>query len=171
MKKLFVTIFILIFSLGIICAEEDETSYWYNEVDYEGILTTEYYVKTEAQLANNFKMFVNKSTGLECIPNLQKIKSSMVSCEYLKKNYPHFSKVFFEATTEESINEYNSDGRFLYYYYSDDYDEDDGLITLVKYLNKKAYISFCRFEDKGKKWIYNKEFLDLAEELCSEEEN
>lgn len=90
MKKILVFVLSLMMTVGMFAQETDNT-YWFREIDVDGRLLTYYFCKTDAQFDNTFKDIVNGQLGIRYSyqePNWNSIKNSLVSEEYIKKNFP-----------------------------------------------------------------------------------
>ena len=92
MKKILMGIVLSLFTFSLF-AQEANNMYWDKEIDVDGKLLTYYFCKTDAQFDNTFKDIVKDQLGITYSsrePNWNTIKSSLVSIEYIKKNFPKF---------------------------------------------------------------------------------
>ena len=92
MKKIIMGLVLFLCTFSLFAQETDNT-YWYKEIDVDGRLLTYYFCKTDAQFDNTFKDIVNEQLVIPYSfiePNWNYIKDSLVSGEYIKKNFPKF---------------------------------------------------------------------------------
>ena len=156
MKKIFVLIlFLCTFSLF---AQETDNAYWYKEIDVDGRLLTCYFCKTDAQFDNTFKYIVKDKLGIVSYqePNWNTIKDSLVSVEYIKKNFPKF----YKGMSDDNI--VNLDN----YKYCWCIQNVDGMyfIEVAKRINDIVYMSISIMYGYYQ-WAYTLEALELFESV------
>lgn len=158
MKKLF--IILLTFCLTTFTfAQETDNDYWYTEVDVGGELITYYVCKTDAQFNNSFKKIVKDQLGIEYDwrePNWNTIKSSFISREGIKKNFPKF----YNLTKDVDADLFNWDD--YKYLWSIKKLEDLYIIVLCKKVNGTKYVSFTMMSSYYQ-WAYTQEVLAVLE--------
>lgn len=158
MKKLF--IILLAFCLTTFTfAQETDNDCWYSEVDVGGELITYYVCKTDAQFNNNFKKIVKDQLGIKYDwqePNWNTIKSSFISREGIKKNFPKYYNLIKDADADV-VNW--DDYKYLW-----SIKEDGGvhIIALFKRVNGTKYVSFT-MTSSDYQWAYTQEVLDIFE--------
>lgn len=158
MKKLF--IILLTFCLTTFTfAQETDNDYWYTEVDVDGELITYYVCKTDAQFNNNFKKIVKEQLGIEYDwrePNWNTIKSSFISREGIKKNFPKY----YNLTKDADADVFNWDD--YKYLWSIKKLGDVYIIALSKRVNGTKYVSFTAMSSDYQ-WAYTQDVLAILE--------
>ena len=156
MKKILVLIlFLCTFSLF---AQETDNTYWYKEIDVDGRLLTCYFCKTDAQFDNTFKDIVKDKLGIVSYqePNWNTIKDSLVSGEYIKKNFPKFYK---NMADDNIVNLDN----YKYYWCIQNVD-GMYLVNVAKRINDIVYMSISIMYGYYQ-WAYTLEALELFESV------
>ena len=157
MKKILVLIlFLCTFSLF---AQEADNAYWYKEIDVDGRLLTCYFCKTDAQFDNTFKDIVKDKLGITYSfiePNWNTIKDSLVSGEYIKKNFPKFYKYMSDDNIVNLDN----------YKYCWCIQNVDGMyfIEVATRINGTVYMSISIMYGYYQ-WAYTLEALELFESV------
>ena len=155
MKKILVLIlFLCTFSLF---AQEPDNTYRYNKVDVGGRLLTFYFCKTDAQFDNTFKSIVKEQLRIGYNePNWNTIKNSLVSVEYIKKNFPKF----YKGISDDNI--VNLDN----YKYCWCIQNVDGmyLVNVATRINDIVYMSISIMYGYYQ-WAYTLEALELFESV------
>ena len=157
MKKILMGIALCLMAFGMFAQETDNT-YWHKEIDVDGKLITCYFCKTDAQFDNTFKDIVKDKLGIVGYqePNWNLIKDSLVSGEYIKKNFPKFYKYMSDDNIVNLDNyEYcwyiqNVDGMYL--------------VNVAKRINDIVYMSISIMYGYYQ-WIYTLEALELFESV------
>lgn len=160
MKKILTILLLsLMMTFGMFAQETDNT-YWYKEIDVDGRLLTCYFCKTDAQFDNTFKDIVNEQLGITYSfrePNWSSIKDSLVSGEYIKKNFPKFYKFMTDDNNIVNLDNYkycwciqNIDGIYL--------------VNVAKRINDIAYMSISIMYGYYQ-WAYTLEALELFESV------
>lgn len=156
MKKILmgIVLFLCIFSLFA-----QETDNWCKEIDVNGRLLTYYFCKTDDQFDNTFKDIVKEQLGITYSfrePNWNTIKDSLVSGEYIKKNYPKSYKFMTDYNNIVNLDNYkyywwilNIDGMYL--------------VNVAKRINGTVYMSISAMY--GYQWTYTLEALELFESV------
>lgn len=158
MKKFIFGNLMLIF-ITFAFAQETGNDYWYTEVDVGGELITYYVCKTDAQFNNNFKKIVKEQLGIEYDwrePNWNTIKSSFISREGIKKNFPKY----YNLTKDADADVVNWDD--YKYLWSIRKFGDVYIIALSKRVNGTKYVSFTAM-GPDYQWAYTKELLAVLE--------
>ena len=155
MKKILVLIlFLCTFSLF---AQEADNMYWHNEIDVDGRLLTYYFCKTDAQFDNTFKSVVKEQLKIKYHePNWNTIKSSLVSVEYIKKNFPKF----YKGMSDDNI--VNLDN-YKYYWCIQNID-GMYLVNVATRINGTVYMSISIMYGYYQ-WAYTLEALELFESV------
>ena len=158
MKKILMGIFLsLMMTFGLFTQETDNT-YWYNEIDVDGRLLTYYFCKTDTQFDNTFKDIVKEQLEIKYSsqePNWNTIKSSWVSKEYIKKNFPKF----YESGIADN-NTINWDN--YKYCWCIQNINDAYFINIAKRVNDTVYISLNMMYGYYQ-WAYTLEMLSAFE--------
>ena len=158
MKKILMGIALCLMAFGIFAQETDNT-YWHKEIDVDGRLITCYFCKTDAQFDNTFKDIVKDKLGIVGYqePNWNLIKDSLVSGEYIKKNFPKFYKYMSDDNNIVNLDNYeycwyiqNVDGMYL--------------VNVAKRINDIVYMSISIMYGYYQ-WIYTLEALELFESV------
>ena len=157
MKKILTGIVLcLMMTFGMFTQETDNT-YWHKEIDVDGRLLTCYFCKTDAQFDNTFKDIVKDKLGIVGYqePNWNYIKDSLVSGEYIKKNFPKLKCI----TDNNTINWDN-------YKYCWHIQNVDGmyLVNVAKRINDIMYMSISIMYGYYQ-WAYTLEALELFESV------
>ena len=156
MKKILVLVlFLCTFSLF---AQETDNTYWYKEIDVDGRLLTYYFCKTDAQFDNTFKDIVKDKLGIVGYqePNWNTIKNSLVSGEYIKKNFPKFYK-FMADDNIVNLDNYK-------YYWCIQNVDGMYLVNVAKRINDIVYMSISIMYGYYQ-WAYTLEALELFESV------
>ncbi len=150
-----IILFLCTFSLF---AQETDNTYWYKEIDVDGMLLTYYFCKTDAQFDNTFKDIVKDQLGIVSYqePNWNSIKSGLVSREYIKKNFP---KLYKSISDNNKVNWDN-------YKYCWCIQNINGMyfISVVKRINDTVYMSLSAMYGYYQ-WAYTLETLEAFEIL------
>lgn len=149
MKKLLLTlmIFALCGTQNLISEENKETddSYWYrNDVEHNGMLLTLYYAKTTNQFLNNCAYTMKNELGLTDynIFDAKKIYNNFISEEGMKKNYPKTYKYLMNNKNDSKDDAFNHKG-YEYLWYGVPIDEYNYMIFVKRTINDTEYISIC----------------------------
>lgn len=112
MKKILIGLVLFLCTFSLFAQETDNT-YWYKEIDVDGRLLTCYFCKTDAQFDNTFKSVVKEQLRIGYNePNWNSIKNSLVSVEYIKKNFPKFYKNMADNMVDTIVK--NSDYKYCW---------------------------------------------------------
>lgn len=156
MKKILIGLVLFLCTFSLFAQETDNT-YWYKEIDVGGRLLTCYFCKTDAQFDNTFKDIVKDKLGIVSYqePNWNSIKDSLVSREYIKKNFPKFYKLMTDDNNIVNLDNYkycwciqNVDGMYL--------------VNVAKRINDITYMSISIMYGYYQ-WVYTLEALELFE--------
>lgn len=160
MKKMFILLYVLFLASFSVFAQETDNTYWCKEIDVNGRLLTYYFCKTDAQFDNTFKDIVKDKLGITYSfrePNWNSIKDSLVSGEYIKKNYPKFYKFMTDYNNIVNLDNYkyywwilNVDGMYL--------------VNVAKMINGTMYMSISAMYGYYQ-WTYTLEALELFESV------
>ena len=158
MKKILMGIALCLMMVFGMFAQETDNTYWHKEIDVDGKLITYYFCKTDAQFDNTFKDIVNEQLGIVSYqePNWNYIKNSLVSGEYIKKNFPKFYKYM---TDDNIVNLDNCE----YCWYIQNVD-GMYLVNVAKRINDIVYMSISIMYGYYQ-WIYTLEALELFESV------
>ena len=157
MKKILMGLILFLCTFSLFAQETDNT-YWCKEIDVDGRLLTCYFCKTDAQFDNTFKDIVKDKLGIVGYqePNWNHIKDSLVSEEYIKKNFPKFYK-YMSDDNIVNLDNYkyclciqNIDGMYL--------------INVAKRINDIVYMSISIMYGYYQ-WTYTLEALELFESV------
>ena len=155
MKKILMGLILFLCTFSLFAQETDNT-YWYNEVDVDGRLLTYYFCKTDTQFNNTFKDIVKEQLEISYHePNWNSIKSSWVSKEYIKNNFPKFYKS--GIVDNNTINWDNYKYCWCIQNISDAY-----FIIVAKRVNDTVYISLSMMYGYYQ-WAYTLEMLAAFE--------
>ena len=158
MKKILVLIlFLCTFSLF---AQEPDNMYRYSEADVGGRLLTYYFCKTDAQFDNTFKDIVKDKLGITYSfrePNWNTIKDSLVSGEYIKKNFPKFHKYMSDDNNIVNLDNYK-------YFWCIQNINDIYFIEVATRINDIVYMSISIMYGYYQ-WAYTLEALELFESV------
>lgn len=157
MKKILIGLVLFLCTFSLFAQETDNT-YWHKEIDVDGKLITYYFCKTDAQFDNTFKDIVKDKLGITYSfrePNWNYIKDSLVSGEYIKKNFPKS----YKSMTDNTINWDN-------YKYCWWIQNVDGMyfINVGKRINGTVYMSLSAMYEYYQ-WAYTLETLELFESV------
>ena len=158
MKKILIGLVLFLCTFSLFAQETDNT-YWCKEIDVDGRLTTYYFCKTDAQFDNTFKDIVKAKLGITYSfrePNWNYIKDSLVSGEYIKKNFPKFYKYMSDNNIVNLDN-------YKYYWCIQNVD-DMYLINVAKRINDIVYMSISIMYGYYQ-WAYMLEALELFESV------
>ena len=154
MKKILMGLVLsLMMTFGMFAQETDNT-YWYKEIDVDGKLITCYFCKTDAQFDNTFKDIVKDQLGITYSfrePNWNYIKDSLVSGEYIKKNFPKF----YNYMSIVNLDNYK-------YYWCIQNVDDMYLVNVAKRINDTVYMSISIMHGYYQ-WVYTLKALELFE--------
>ena len=156
MKKILVLIlFLCTFSLF---AQEPDNMYRYSEADVDGRLLTYYFCKTDAQFDNTFKSVVKEQLRIGYNEsNWNTIKSSLVSVEYIKKNFPKFYKNMADNIVDNIVK--HSDYKYCWCIQNIN---DTYFIEVATRINDIVYMSISIMYGYYQ-WAYTLEILDALE--------
>lgn len=156
MKKILMGIVLCLCTFSLFAQETDNT-YWCKEIDVDERLLTCYFCKTDAQFDNTFKDIVKDKLGIVGYqePNWNYIKDSLVSVEYIKKNFPKFYKYMSDDNIDLDNYKYywciqNIDGMYL--------------VNVAKRINDTLYMSISIMYGYYQ-WVYTLEALELSESV------
>lgn len=158
MKKILIGLVLFLCTFSLFAQETDNT-YWHKEIDVDGRLLTYYFCKTDAQFDNTFKYIVKDKLGITYSfrePNWNYIKDSLVSGEYIKKNFP---KSYKSITDNNTINWDN-------YKYCWCITDTCGMpfINVATRINGTVYMSLSVMHGYYQ-WVYTLETLELFESV------
>ena len=155
MKKILIGLVLFLCTFSFFAQETDNT-YWCKEIDVDGRLLTCYFCKADAQFDNTFKDIVKDKLGITYSfrePNWNYIKDSLVSIEYIKKNFPKF----YKSMSIVNLDNYkycwciqNVDGMYL--------------INVAKRINGTVYMSLSAMYGYYQ-WAYTLKTLEAFESL------
>ena len=156
MKKILMGIVLLCtFSLF---AQEADNMYWCNEADVDGRPLTYYFCKTDDQFDNAFKSLVKEQLKIDYQePNWNTIKNSLVSVEYIKKNFPKFYNCMIDDLAD-NIEKY-SDYKYCWCIQNIN---DTYLIKVATRINDTVYTSLSIMYGYYQ-WKYTLEILYALE--------
>ena len=158
MKKILMGLVLCLMIFGMF-AEETDNTYWYKEIDVDGRLLTYYFCKTDTQFDNTFKDIVNKQLGITYSfrePNWNYIKDSLVSVEYIKKNFPKF----YKGMSDDNIVNWDN---YKYFWCIQNVDGMH-LINVITRINGTVYMSLSAMYGYYQ-WKYTLEALELFESV------
>ena len=157
MKKILMGLILFLCTFSLFAQEPDNT-YWYKEIDVDGRLLTYYFCKTDAQFDNTFKYIVKDKLGIVSYqePNWNSIKNSLVSVEYIKKNFPKFYKGMLDDNIVNLDN-------YKYYWCIQNVD-GMYLVNVAKRVNDIVYMSISIMYGYYQ-WAYTLEALELFESV------
>lgn len=158
MKKILIGLVLFLCTFSLFAQETDNT-YWCKEIDVDGRLLTCYFCKTDAQFDNTFKDIVKDKLGITYSfrePNWNSIKDSLVSGEYIKKNFPKFYKFMADDNIVNLDN-------YKYCWYIQNVD-GMYLINVAKRINDTVYMSLSIMYGYYQ-WAYTLEALELFESV------
>lgn len=151
MKKLFLTlmIFALCGTQNLISEENKETddSYWYrNDVEFNGMILNVYYAKTSKQFLNTcFNTMENELNISFNKFDVKKMYNSFISAEGIKNNYPKTYKKLLQQPKSNNNSAFSHEGGFDYIWFGVPISEYDYMIVVYRNLNGTEYISFCMY--------------------------
>ena len=157
-KALIGLVLCLMMTFGMFTQETDNTC-WHKEIDVDGRLLTCYFCKTDAQFDNTFKDIVKDKLGITYSfrePNWNSIKDSLVSEEYIKKNFPKF----YKSMSDDNI--VNLDN-YKYYWCIQNVD-GMYLVNVITRINDIVYMSISIMYEYYQ-WAYTLEALELFESV------
>lgn len=159
MKKILMGLVLFLCTFSFFAQETDNT-YWNKEIDVDGKFITYYFCKTDAQFDNTFKDIVKDQLGITYSfrePNWNYIKDSLVSGEYIKKNFPKFYKYMTDDNNIVNWDNYkycwciqNVDSMYL--------------VNVITRINDVVYMSLSIMYGYYQ-WAYTLEVLELFESL------
>lgn len=157
MKKILMGLVLFLCTFSLFTQETDNT-YWHKEIDVDGKLLTCYFCKTDAQFDNTFKDIVKDKLGIVGYqePNWNYIKDSLVSGEYIKKNFPKFYKYMSDDNIVNLDN-------YKYYWCIQNVD-GMYLVNVAKRINGTVYMSLSLMYGYYQ-WAYTLEALELFESV------
>lgn len=157
MKKALMGLVLFLCTFSLFAQETDNT-YWCKEIDADGRLLTCYFCKTDAQFDNTFKDIVKDKLGIVGYqePNWNYIKDSLVSGEYIKKNFPKF----YNCMADDNIVNWDN---YKYYWCIQNVD-GMYLINVAKRINGTVYMSISIMYGYYQ-WAYTLEALELFESV------
>lgn len=160
MKKILMGIVLCLMMTFCMFTQETDNTYWHKEIDVDGKLITYYFCKTDAQFDNTFKDIVKDKLGIVGYqePNWNYIKDSLVSGEYIKKNFPKYYKFMTDDNNIVNLDNYKYCWciQNIYGIY---------FINVATRINGTVYMSLSAMYDGYYQWAYTLEALELFESL------
>lgn len=156
MKKVLIGLILFLMMTFSMFTQETDNTYWHKEIDVDGRLLTCYFCKTDAQFDNTFKDIVKDQLGITYSfrePNWNYIKDSLVSGEYIKKNFPKF----YKCMSIVNLDNYK-------YCWCIQNVDDMYLVNVAKRINDTVYMSISIMHGYYQ-WVYTLEALELFESV------
>ena len=163
MKRFSLFIILSVLLSFTIFAKDESNMFWEKEIDSDGQLFTYYCFKTDEQLLNNLEKLTKTITGISnplLLPNINSMKTQMVSAEYIQNNYPKIYNLMTNQNSNSSKIEWED---YKYCFLGQALNNEEGVLFLVKKINEKVYFSVTLYSNRGLNWIYTNQFLEIYE--------